>query len=111
MRHREMMIMKFLCKGGCGKDMGLTTQLQTCDACRAKKSRAKRNAVPQAYQMGFDIDAWGKMLSEGVLSPEQGREIVNAVYDRIYELHTQVVRLEAVKAAKEAEKQAKKGRR
>lgn len=103
--------MKFLCEGGCGKDLGVASGLRRCDACRAKKSRAKRNAVPQAYQMGFDIDAWGKMLSDGTLSVEQGREIVNAVYDRIYELHMHVSRLEAVQAAKAADKEAKKNRR
>lgn len=84
------------------------TGLRNCDACRAKRSRMKRMAVPKAYAMGFDIDAWGKMLSEGVIEVETGRELVEAVWDRVYALHEQVKRLEAVRDAKQAEKQARK---
>jgi hypothetical protein len=61
--------------------------------------------------MGFDIDAWGKLLSEGVLTPQEGRQIVNEVYDRIYALHTQVTRLEAVQEAKRLEKEDRAKRR
>lgn len=90
--------------------MPVWSGLRRCDACRAKRSRAKKQALPKAFQMGFDIDAWGKLLSEGALEVSTGREIVNAIYDRIYELHQQVVRMEAVQAAKEAEKEAKSRR-
>lgn len=97
------------CLGGCGKKMPATDGKMWCDACRAKKSRAKRTAVPKAYEMGFTIDGWGKLLSDGTLTPEQGREIVNAVWDRVFELRSQVTRLEAVKRAK-AEISAQKKR-
>jgi len=100
--------MALVCEGGCGKKMGVETGLRRCDACRAKRSRAKKGALPKAYAMGFDIDAWGKMLSEGVIDVETGREIVEAVWDRVYALHEQVKRLEAVRDAKAAEKAQKK---
>lgn len=88
------------CEGGCGKRMPDWSGLRRCDACRAKRSRAKKRCVPQAYDMGFKIDAWGKLLSEGVIDHETGRELVNAVWDRVFELHEQVKRAEAVAAAK-----------
>lgn len=99
--------MKYFCEGGCGKDLGVGSGQRRCDACRAKKSRAKRGAVPGAYAMGFEIDAWSKLLQEGTLSVQEGREIVNAVWDRVFEMHELVKRLEAVQAAKQAEKEAK----
>lgn len=98
------------CEGKCGRVIPVHSGQRRCQACRAKKSRAKRGAIPQAYSMGFQIDAWGKLLSEGTLDHEAGRELVNAVWDRIYELHEQVKRLEAV-AAHKAEEAEKKKRR
>lgn len=81
-----------------------------CDACRAKKSRAKRGAVSKANAVGFQVDEWAKLLADGTLNAEQGREIVNAVWDRVYELHKQVERLEAVERFKAEEAAAKKRR-
>src|SRR5687767_5412203 len=96
-------------EGRCGKTMPVWSGQRRCEACRAKRSRAKKSALPKAYAMGFEIDKWGLLLSEGVIDHEVGRELVNAVWDRVFELHEQVKRLEAV-AAHKAEEAAKKKR-
>ena len=98
------------CEGWCGLVMPPWSGQRMCEKCRQKKSRDKRKAVPEAYSMGFKIDAWGKMLSDGTLSPEQGREMVNAVWDRLFDLHDQVKKLEAIAEHKRAEAEKKKRR-
>jgi hypothetical protein len=64
-------------------------------ACRQKKSRNKRMAQQRAYAMGFQVDAWSKMLSEGTIQPHEARELLNAVWDRLSDFYR------AIEAAEE----------
>lgn len=100
--------MPIKCEGGCGKTMPMTDGQRRCGACRAKKYRLRKKVMPDAYSMGFKIDAWSKMLNDGSLDLDTGREVMNAVWDRIWEMNEQLKRLEAVAAAKAAEKDKKR---
>lgn len=57
-------------------------------------------AVQRAYAMGFQIDSWSKMLTEGTIDATHGRELMDAVWDRLSDFY------DAIKAA-EAKQQAK----
>jgi len=72
-----------------------------CSArCRQKKSRDKRKAQSRAYDMGFQIDEWSKMLSRGTIKPAEARELLQAVWDRLGNFYTQIQTAEAVQEAK-----------
>lgn len=75
--------------------------------CRQKKSRDKRMAHSRAYAMGFQIDQWGKMLSDGTIDHEEARELLDAVWDRLSNFYDQIKRADAVAAEKAAKSTTK----
>ena len=81
------------CKGPCGKPLPAWFYGDRCDACRQKKSRDKRNRVKRAYDIGFTIDGYSRMLSEGTITAKQASELVNILWDRFFAFY------EATKAA------------
>jgi len=82
----------------CNKRLPAYFKGDMCSArCRQKKSRDKRMAVQRAYAMGFQIDAWNKMLSEKTIDTTTGRELLDAVWERLSDFY------QAIKAAEELE--------
>lgn len=89
----------------CGKTLSTWTNNRICSgACRQRKSRNKKLAQQRAYDMGFQIDAFSKMLSDGTIDVSEARELINAVWDRIWEFNENIKQ----KAAVEEQKAAKK---
>lgn len=75
----------------CGGQLSTWTKNRICsDKCRAKRSRDKRMAQPRAHEMGFTIDNWGKLLSQGVITADEAHSLLNIVWDRFWALHRQV---------------------
>jgi len=96
----------------CGKALSAWDGKSICSgACRQKKSRNKKLAEKRAYEMGFQIDAFSKMLTEGTIDSEEARVLLNAVWDRVYEFSKNIDRVEAVERQREAEEPKKKKRR
>ena len=54
--------------------------------------------------MGFQVDQWAKMLSEGTIDTDHARELLNAVWERLGSFYDQIKTAEAVQEAKEAKK-------
>lgn len=80
----------------CNKRIPAYSKADMCSArCRQKKSRDKRMAVQRAYSMGFQVDAWNKMLSEKTITTTEARELLDAVWDRLSDFY------QAIKAAEE----------
>ncbi len=85
----------------CNKRLPAYFKGDICSArCRQKKSRDKRAAQSRAYAMGFQVDQWGKMLSEGTITPKEARSLLDAVWDRLSDFYDQIKTAEAVQAAK-----------
>jgi hypothetical protein len=57
-------------------------------------------AQPRAYAMGFQIDQWSKMLSQGTITTDEARELLDAVWDRLGSFYEQIKTAEAVQEAK-----------
>lgn len=88
------------CKGNCGKQLPAWFQGERCDACKQRKYRDKRMAVQRAYAMGFEIDKWNKMLTEGTIDASHGRELLHAVWDRLSDFYKNIQDAEAKQQAK-----------
>jgi len=85
----------------CNKRLPAYFKGDLCSArCRQKKSRDKRMSQQRAYAMGFQVDAWNKMLSERTIDASEARELLNAVWDRLSDFY------QAIKAAEEREANA-----
>lgn len=85
----------------CNKRLPVYFKGDICSArCRQKKSRDKRAAQSRAYAMGFQVDQWGKMLSDGTITASEARSLLHAVWDRMSDFHSQIVNAEAVQQAK-----------
>lgn len=85
----------------CNKRLPAYFKGDICSArCRQKKSRDKRAAQSRAYAMGFQVDQWGKMLSEGTITPSEARSLLDAVWDRLSDFYDQIKTAEAVQQAK-----------
>lgn len=75
----------------CGGQLSTWTKNKICGAaCRQKRSRDKRQASQRAYDMGFTIDGWSKMLNQGVITHEEARDLLYVVWDRLGDFHKQV---------------------
>jgi len=75
----------------CGTTLSPWKKNRICsDKCRQKKSRDKRMAVQRAYAMGFEIDKWHKMLSEGTITAPEARELLHAAWDRLSDFYTAI---------------------
>ena len=75
----------------CNTPLSVWTGNRICsNRCRAKRSRDKRQAQQRAYGMGFTIDNWSKLLSQGVITADEANSLLNIVWDRVYELHRQI---------------------
>lgn len=68
--------------------------------CRQKKSRDKRMAQSRAYAMGFQVDQWGKMLSDGTITHSEAKELLHAVWDRLSDFYRQIEKAEELAATK-----------
>jgi len=96
----------------CGKPLSAWDGKTICSgACRQRKSRNKRLAQQRAFEMGFQIDAFSKMLTEGTINVSEARALINEVWDRVFAFHENIQRVAAVEAQKAAEAPKKKKRR
>ena len=85
----------------CGKSLSPMDKKTICSgACRQRKSRNKLAAQRRAYDIGFQIDAFSKMLTEETISVSEARELLYAIWDRISAFNQNVSRLSAVEEAK-----------
>lgn len=57
-------------------------------------------AQPRAYEMGFQIDQWSKMLSRGTITTDEARGLLDAVWDRLGNFYQQIKAAEDVQEAK-----------
>lgn len=88
----------------CGGGLSVWRKERICSAaCRQKRSRDKRQAQPRAYDMGFTIDGWSKMLSQEVITAAEARDLLMVVWDRLSDFHKQVEEAES-KAEREGRK-------
>ncbi len=78
--------------------------------CRQKRYRDKKEAQKRAYAMGFQVDAFSKMLSDGLIDSKEARELIGAIWDRIWQFNENIKRVEAIEIQREAEKPKKKKR-
>ena len=86
----------------CGGPLKTTDKKSICsDACKQKRYRDRASSQKRAYDMGFQIDAFSKMLTEGLIDASEARSLMNAVWDRIWEFNENIKRVEAVEAARE----------
>lgn len=75
----------------CGSQLSVWKKNRICsDRCRAKRSRDKREATKRAYDMGFTVDGWAKMLSQEVITPEEAEKLLYAVWDRLGDFYQQI---------------------
>ena len=75
----------------CNAPLSVWTKNRICSPrCRQKRSRDKKQAQQRAYEMGFTIDNWSKLLSQEVITPDEANKLLNIVWDRFYELHRQI---------------------
>ncbi len=75
----------------CGGSLSVWRKERICSpGCRQKRARDKREASSRAYAMGFTIDGWAKMLSQGVITPDQAQDLLYVVWDRLGDFHKQV---------------------
>ena len=75
----------------CGGQLSTWTKNRICSAaCRAKRSRDKRMAQARAHDMGFTVDNWAKLLSQGVISPDEANDLLHIVWDRLGDFYRQV---------------------
>jgi len=96
----------------CNKRMPVTFQGDICsDACRAKKSRAKRGSQAKAYGIGFQVDAFAKMLSDGTIGADEARSLLDAFYDRTWAFWEQIQAAKAKEERLEEEAKTKKKKR
>lgn len=88
----------------CGKQLSVWKKNKICsDRCRAKRSRDKRESSKRAHDIGFTINNWSKLLSQGVITPEEARDLLFVVWDQFTTFDKQIS--EALKKA-EAEAEA-----
>lgn len=96
----------------CNGPLKVTDKKTICsDACRAKRSREKRTAQVKANDMTFQITQWQKLLSQGVITPQEARSLINTVWDAIYEFHKVAQEAQDVQNAKDAQEEAQKPRK
>lgn len=82
--------MKMYCEV-CGGPLSVWTKNRICsDRCRAKRSRDKREATKRAHDMAFTIAQWGKLLSQGVITPDEAEDLVHAIWETLGPVHRQI---------------------
>lgn len=85
----------------CGKQLSVWKKNRICsNRCRAKRSRDKREASKRAHDMGFTIDNWAKLLSQGVITPDEAQDLLYTVWDRLGAFHRQVQEAKEIAEAK-----------
>lgn len=65
----------------CGGPLSIATKNRICgDACRAKRSRDKRQARKRAYAMGTTIVGWQKLLNQEAINTTEARKLMDIVW-------------------------------
>lgn len=85
----------------CGKQLSVWTKNRICsDRCRAKRSRDKREAKRRAYDMSTTVTGWSKLLSQGVITPDEASDLLHIVWDTLGDLYRQIDKAKEIAEAK-----------